>query len=172
MNAGAHGFSLSDILVSATLLDTKDGSFRSYEKNELRLGYRHSLLMENSDLVCLDVTLSLQNGNRDEIARRMKEYRTARNQSQPLNVPSAGSYFKRPREGFAGKLIEDCGLKGLRVGDAAVSEKHAGFIVNLGNASCEDILKLEEKVREEVSRKFGVTLEREVLLLPREGKEG
>ena len=116
-------------------------------------------------LICLEATFSLESGNREEIEAKMRENMRSRREKQPLELPSAGSYFKRPEGFFAGKLIEDCGLKGFSVGDAAISEKHAGFVVNKGNATAPDIFELEAEVRRRVFDAFGVTLEREVRVI-------
>ena len=161
MNAGAYGGEISTVLVSSTAYDTGSGKTVTLSKSETEFSYRHSVYMEKK-LVCLSATFALVKGDKAAIEGKMKEYAQSRREKQPLELPSAGSYFKRPEGHFAGKLIEDCGLKGLRVGDAAVSEKHAGFIVNLGNATASDVLALEEKIKNAVMDKYGVTLEREV----------
>ena len=161
MNAGAYGGELSAALVSSVAYDIDAKRIVTLSHSEHNFSYRHSVYMEKN-LVCLSATFALENGDRTEIEEKMREYAHSRREKQPLELPSAGSYFKRPEGHFAGKLIEDCGLKGLRVGDAAVSEKHAGFIVNLGNATAEDVLALEEKIKTAVKEKYGVTLEREV----------
>ncbi len=160
MNAGAFGSQMSDVLVSSRALDTK--SVEIEEVTFHGFGYRKSVYMEKPSLICLGATLELKQGNRETINAVMKEYAEKRRASQPLELPSAGSYFKRPEGNFAGKLIEDAGLKGYRIGAAAVSEKHAGFIVNLGGATAFEILELEKFVRTKVFEKFGVMLEREV----------
>ncbi len=163
MNAGAYGGALSDIVEYSIALDVQNGSFlKIYDHG---FGYRKSIYMENSDLVCVGVGFSLSEGDKTEINEKMKAFAISRREKQPLNLPSCGSYFKRPEGSFAGKLIEDAGLKGYRIGDAAVSEKHAGFIVNLGNATAEDVLRLEEYVKERVFSLFGVELEREVRVI-------
>ena len=121
--------------------------------------------------MCLAVNLTLKAGVREEIEEKMKELAQSRREKQPLEFPSAGSYFQRPEGNFAGKLIEDAGLKGKRIGDAAVSEKHAGFLINLGNATAEEMLQLEETVRGEVALRFGVELKREVRMIPTSKEE-
>jgi UDP-N-acetylmuramate dehydrogenase len=127
--------------------------------------YRKSIFMENKNLICIGANFSLKPCEPEKIYAKMNEYISSRKEKQPLEYPSAGSYFKRPEGHFAGKLIEDCGLKGFRVGDAAISEKHAGFVINLGRATAEDILSLEEQVRDRVFKEFGVQLEREVRVI-------
>ena len=126
--------------------------------------YRESVYMKG-DLVCLEAAFSLAYGDKSAIEEKMRENMRSRKEKQPLELPSAGSYFKRPTGYFAAKLIDDCGLKGLSVGDAEVSTKHAGFVVNKGNATARDILALEDEVRRRVFDAFGVTLEREVRVI-------
>ena len=118
--------------------------------------------MENPDLICLSARFSLQQGDPAAIEEIMRGYMQKRRETQPLEYPNAGSYFKRPEGHFAGKLIEDCGLKGLCIGGAEVSEKHAGFLINRGGATAADVLALEEHVKNAVLERFGVLLEREV----------
>ena len=121
--------------------------------------------MKRKSLICLEAVFELRDGECDTIRAKMLENMQSRKDNQPLQYPSAGSYFKRPTGYFAGKLIEDCGLKGFSVGGAQVSEKHAGFIINTGGATASDILELEEKIKEKVMSTFGVLLEREVRLI-------
>ncbi len=163
MNAGAYGGSISDVLTQSVALDSETGELMTLTEHEF--GYRTSIYMKKENLICLGGTFSLREGDQTCILNRMKELSACRREKQPLEMPSAGSYFKRPEGYFAGKLIEDCGLKGARIGGAAVSEKHAGFLVNLGGATAEDVLCLEELVKHEVRSRFGVSLEREVRLI-------
>ena len=163
MNAGAYGGTVSDVLVCSTALNIKTGELEQIREHDF--GYRQSVYMNNNDLICIGAELELRDGDREEIEASMQAMAQKRRASQPLEYPSAGSYFKRPEGHFAGKLIEDCGLKGVRIGAAAVSDKHAGFIINLGGATADDVLRLEEKVRGEVLCRFGVNLEREVRLI-------
>ncbi|MBO5939366.1 MAG: UDP-N-acetylmuramate dehydrogenase [Clostridia bacterium] len=169
MNAGAYGGEMSAIVENALVLDVAEGELFTLEDHAF--GYRKSIYMECPEWICLAVNLNLFVGDREEIEAKMKEFAQSRREKQPLEYPSAGSYFKRPEGNFAGKLIEDAGLKGMRIGGAAVSEKHAGFLINLGNATAEDMLSLEAKVCEEVASRFGVTLEREVRFIPSEKEE-
>ena len=163
MNAGAHGSSMSEIIEYTDALDVRSGErVRIYDNH---YGYRKSIYLEDPSLICLGASMKLAFGNKDQIAERMRENLDRRRASQPLSLPSAGSYFKRPEGDFAGRLIEECGLKGERVGGAEVSTKHAGFIVNVGGASFYDVLALEEKIKENVMRRFGVELCREVRLI-------
>ncbi len=163
MNAGAYGGEMKDILTSCLVL-TKDGDVRTAAGDELGLGYRHSSLMERGDIV-LSAELTLEDGQAEAIRDKMEDLKKRRLDKQPLELPSAGSTFKRPEGYFAGKLIMDAGLRGAREGGAAVSEKHCGFIVNDGGASAEDVLRLMERVRRTVYEQFGVLLEPEVRLL-------
>ena len=163
MNAGAHGSAMSDIVEYTDALDVRSGErVRIYDNH---YGYRKSIYLENPSLICLGASMRLTLGNKDEIAEKMRENSEKRKASQPLSLPSAGSYFKRPEGDFAGRLIDECGLKGERIGGAEVSPKHAGFIVNVGNASFYDVLALEEKIKERVMSRFGVELCREVRLI-------
>ena len=130
----------------------------------MQFGYRHSVLEDNG-YIAVEAMLELRKGNRDEIAAQMKELAARRNAKQPVNFPSAGSTFKRPPGYFAGKLIEDAGLKGVSVGGAQVSVLHSGFIINKDNASAEDILQLITLVQNTVYDKFGVMLEPEVRII-------
>ncbi len=167
MNAGAYEGEMSQVLASVSCL-LPDGSRARFQGKELRYGYRRSVFMENGGVIT-HMVCRLAPGSRDGIALKMEEYYTRRKEKQPLNKPSAGSVFKRPQGHFAGALIEQCGLKGRRVGGAAVSEKHAGFIVNAGGATCADVLELVRIIQETVLRETGVSLEREVQLVGEQG---
>ncbi len=166
MNAGAYEGQLSDV-VSAALVADADG-VRTVAAEDMHLGYRHSVFMETRDTLILSVTVHLTPDDPLTIGARMEEFMRRRREKQPLEFPSAGSYFKRPAGHFAGALIEQCGCKGLRVGGAEVSEKHAGFVINRGGATCCDVLALEREVRRRVKEAFGVTLEREVQFIGEE----
>lgn len=163
MNAGAHGGQMSDVVIHSVALDKKTGNISRIDGSDF--GYRQSAYTKDSDLVCLGATLKLARGTESEIRARMAENIRQRKEKQPLELASAGSYFKRPEGHFAGKLIEDCGLKGFSVGGAQVSKKHAGFIVNLGSADWREVLELEKIIKERVASTFGVTLEREVRVI-------
>ena len=163
MNAGAHGGQMSDVVIHSVALDKKTGNISRIDGSDF--GYRQSAYTKDPDLVCLGATLKLTSGTESEIRARMAENIRQRKEKQPLELASAGSYFKRPEGHFAGKLIEDCGLKGFSVGEAQVSEKHAGFIVNLGSADWREVLELEKIIKERVASTFGVTLEREVRVI-------
>ena len=163
MNAGAYGGAMSDVTVASTALNVESGEV--FDVEEHNFGYRHSIYSERKELICLGAKFRLTRGNIDEINQKMSDLALQRREKQPLNLPSAGSYFKRPEGYFAAKLIDDAGLKGMCIGDACVSEKHAGFIVNLGNATAADVLTLEEMIRKEVAERFGVVLEREIIYI-------
>ncbi len=163
MNAGAFGGQMSDVVAASTAFNCESGELLSLSEHEF--SYRESIYINDPRLICISAELKLSEGDPAEIAEKMRDLSERRRQKQPLELPSAGSYFKRPEGSFAGKLIEDCGLKGLRVGSAAVSEKHAGFIVNLGSATASEVLELESRVIDAVYKKFGVILEREVRVI-------
>lgn len=160
MNAGAYGGEIKDVLVKADVFKPGEGIVE-LDVSELALGYRTSRI-KHTDWIVLGARMRLEKGDGDAIAERIEQLKAERNAKQPLDVPSAGSAFKRPEGHFAGKLIMDAGLKGYSIGDAAVSEKHCGFLVNKGCATASDMKKLFNKVIEEVKEKFNVTLEPEV----------
>ena len=163
MNAGAYGGEMCQVVTGVTAMD-RAGNLLDIPADKLELSYRHSRFM-NEDLVILSVRVKLEKGDREEIRAKMSELMTRRRTSQPLELPSAGSTFKRPATGYAAAMIEAAGLKGLRVGDAQVSEKHAGFVVNRGRATCKDVLRLMEQVQDRVEQDTGVRLEPEVRIL-------
>ena len=166
MNAGAYGGEIKDCLKSVKVL-TAEGRVETRSADSLNLSYRHSVFMEEKGAVVLYATFEFATGNREEIKGRMDELKTQRVEKQPLNFPSAGSTFKRPEGYFAGKLIGDAGLRGFCINDAAVSEKHCGFVVNKGNATCDDVLKLMKHVDEVVFERNGVHLEPEIRIVGR-----
>ncbi|CEP82055.1 UDP-N-acetylmuramate dehydrogenase [Paraclostridium sordellii] len=163
MNAGAYGGEMKDIVKSVRLMDSK-GNIIELSNKEMEFEYRRSLISK-SDYIVLSAIMELKEGNFDEIKGYMKELTKSRVTKQPLNLPSAGSTFKRPKGNFAAKLIEDSGLKGLTLGGARVSEKHSGFVVNIGDAKAKDIIELINVVKSTVYSKFGVMLEEEVKIL-------
>lgn len=156
MNAGAYGAEISDILVSSEYL--REGAILSREKREHEFAYRSSVYRKTGEVI-LSATLLLTPDDAAAVKARSDENLRARKEKQPLEHPNAGSIFKRPKGAFAGALIEAAGLKGLRIGGAAVSEKHAGFIVNLGGATTDDVLRLIEMVQTEVFKQTGILLE-------------
>ena len=165
MNAGAYGGEMSQVVVSATVID-HDGNTRSLRLEQMNLGYRTSVF-KNIDLIITSVKFKLKRGNANEIKAAMDDFFARRRDKQPLEFPSAGSTFKRPEGYFAGALIEKNNLKGVSVGGAQVSEKHAGFVINTGNATCNDVLSLIKKVQETVKAADGVDLEPEVIFVGR-----
>ena len=163
MNAGAYGGELKDVLKEAVVM-TEQGEILTLPVEKLDMGYRTSRIKKAGYLV-LEARLVLEQGDMDKIRDITKDLTEKRVSKQPLKYPSAGSTFKRPEGYFAGKLIMDAGLRGYQVGDAQVSEKHCGFVINKGNATAADVLTLIDNVREKVQEQFGVTLEPEVKFL-------
>lgn len=163
MNAGAYGGEMKDVLKSATVL-TKEGLVIELPAEELALGYRTSSIIPNEYLV-LEVKLEFESGDEQQIKATMDEYREARVTKQPLQYPSAGSAFKRPEGYFAGKLVDDAGLRGYQVGGAQISEKHCGFAINTGDATAKDVRDLLEQVSDKVWEQFQVRLETEIKFL-------
>lgn len=168
MNAGAYGGEMSDVVLSAECL-ARDGSFIKVNSGDMNFGYRKSVFKENGMTVSSAV-LRLRQGDKEEIKGKMEDFICRRKSKQPLEYPSAGSFFKRPTGYFAGALIEKNGLKGETVGGAQVSEKHAGFIINRGGATCEDVKRLGKNVSDRVFAADGVRLEPEVIFIGREKK--
>lgn len=163
MNAGAYGGEISQVITGATVLDSM-GNVRKLNKEELKLGYRKSIIQEEH-LIVLEATFEFEPGKREEIQAKMNDLNERRRDKQPLEYPSAGSTFKRPEGYFAGKLIMDAGLRGYQVGSAQVSMKHCGFVINTGSATAREVRTLIANVIKVVNDKFGVVLEPEVKLL-------
>ena len=163
MNAGAYGGEMKDIIREVTVL-TREGELLTLSKEEMNFGYRTSVVKEKGYVV-ISAELQLRKGDREEIRKVMDELKERRVTKQPLDMPSAGSTFKRPEGYFAGKLIMDAGLRGFSVGGAQISEKHCGFVVNKGDATAADVLGLIGEVQKRVQEKFGVALEPEVKFL-------
>ena len=160
MNAGAYDGDMSGIVVQVKTV-THNGKILTYEKDELDFGYRHSVFQHNGQAIC-EITLELASGDKEAIQAKIDDFTQRRESKQPLEMHSAGSTFKRPPGYFAGTLIDQTGLKGLTVGGAQVSEKHAGFVINTGSATCADVRELIRRVQEAVYRAHGVRLEPEV----------
>ncbi len=163
MNAGAYGGEMKMITEQVDVL-SPEGEFMTLSNDNMEFGYRNSAIKGRGYIV-LSALLKLKKGSEKEISETMKELALKRKEKQPLEYPSAGSTFKRPEGYFAGKLIEDAGLRGFSVGDAQVSEKHCGFVVNKGNATSSDIYELIKEVKDRVYASFGVTLEPEVIMV-------
>ncbi len=168
MNAGAFGGEIKDVCIESRYYNVQTLEFGKLSGATQSFAYRKSFYTDHPECLITGATLSLQPGDSAEIAERMQEYKRRRSSSQPLEYPSAGSVFKRPAGDFAARLIDVCGLKGLRVGGAEVSEKHAGFIVNRGGATSEDVKRLIEIIRERVLKETGVLLECEIRFLEHE----
>ncbi len=163
MNAGAYNRQMNNVVIETEYV-SEEGKLETLRGDEHRFGYRTSFFKNTSNIV-IKTFIRLTEGNPAQINEKMNQYTQARRDKQPLELPSAGSIFKRPEGYFAGKLIEDCGLKGKRMGGAMVSEKHAGFIVNTGGATSRDVQELIEHIQKEVYQQFGVQLETEVRFL-------
>ena len=163
MNAGAYDGELSGVVTQVNVVNS-EGECMELENDSMEFGYRTSSIRNNSFTVT-EVILKLEEGDREQIRAKMEELAARRREKQPLEYPSAGSTFKRPRGNFAGKLIMDAGLRGFQIGGAKVSEKHCGFIVNTGNATAEDVRDVISEVRKQVKERFHVDLEPEILFL-------
>ena len=162
MNAGAYGGEMKQVVQEVTVL-TEEGIAR-VSGEECDFGYRRSAFSDGKSVI-LGAKLRLSRGDREEIGAKMAQLMAKRKSSQPLEFPSAGSTFKRPEGYFAGTLIQETGLKGLTVGGAQVSQKHAGFVINIGGATCRDVCALIREVQEKVQQAHGVTLEPEVKII-------
>lgn len=165
MNAGAYGGSIKDVCIKSEYYDPTNGKIGEFAGDAQAFAYRQSIYEKHPDYVVLGAELRGVKDDPEAIRARMEDYKQRRRATQPLEYPSAGSVFKRPEGYFAGKLIEDCGLKGSRVGGAEVSEKHAGFIVNRGGATAEDVRLLVERIQTTVLAQTGVALEPEIRFL-------
>jgi len=163
MNAGAYDGEMKDVVFEVTCIDRNARIVRLCNE-ELQFGYRTSRMQKES-LVVLEVKMMLKKGDKEEIRNKMKELNRRRREKQPLNYPSSGSIFKRPEGYYAGKLIEEAGLRGYRIGGAQVSEKHCGFIINTGTASATDVIELIEYIKKKVYETSGVMLQQEVKIL-------
>ena len=168
MNAGAYGGEMKDVLRSVRFLNSE---LELCESDDLQLGYRHSRFSGTEDII-LSADMELTKGDESAIRETMKTLMERRKASQPLDIPSAGSTFKRPVGGYAAALIDEAGLKGFTIGGAQVSEKHAGFVVNRGGASCEDVKRLMAHIQKTVFEHSGITLEPEVRLITEKGSMG
>ena len=166
-NAGSFGKSTKDVVKKVEVLDVKDLRFKKFNLKDCKFNYRESAFKKKKNLIIISAVLGLKKGKKKQIENKIKEYLEYKKQTQPLNFPSAGSVFKNPR-GFsssiltAAQMIEKCGLKGKKIGNAKFSEKHANFIVNLGKATAEDVKKLMNLAKKSVKKKFGVVLKEEI----------
>lgn len=160
MNAGAYGGEIADVFLTARVMK-RDGTACELSLEELKFSYRHSIIQEQG-MIVLAASFAFEEGDTAQIQERIRQLNSQRREKQPLEYGSAGSTFKRPEGYFAGKLIQDAGLKGYRVGDVMVSEKHSGFVVNVGNGTCREAMEVISHVQQTVYEKFGVKLEMEV----------
>ncbi|WMJ23323.1 UDP-N-acetylmuramate dehydrogenase [Paludicola sp. MB14-C6] len=163
MNAGAYGGEIKDTILCCTYLD-ENNEIKTMYRNEMELSYRHSIFSDSKCCI-LSASFVLQKEDKDIIKNRMTDFMTRRKTKQPLEFPSAGSTFKRPEGNYASALIEQCGLKGYRIGDAMVSDKHSGFVVNVGKATCDDVLKVVDHIKQVVFEQTGYELECEIKTL-------
>lgn len=164
MNAGAYGSEMKDIVIASTYINMDTFDVKEIENKEHEFEYRKSRFCSNREIV-LSTKLKLETKQKEEIKEQMEQYKKSRLESQPTNFPSAGSTFKRNKNFITAKVIDECGLKGYNIGDAVVSEKHAGFIVNKGNAKAKDVLELVQYVKDKVYKKHGEILELEIEVL-------
>lgn len=158
MNAGAYGGEMSDVVSSVDYYDPASGTIRTAPREDLAFSYRHSIFSQHPELVVLRAKMLLPTGNAEEISAAMEANMAARKAKQPLELPNAGSVFKRPEGRYVGKMVEDCGLKGYSIGGAQISPKHAGFIVNKGNATARDILALMDHIKDVIRKSYGIDL--------------
>lgn len=161
MNAGAYGGEMSDVVTEITYLN-ENCDVCKITKEEAKFGYRDSIFKRNDKLVIIEAKFKLKKGNLNEITSKMEENNLSRKLKQPIELPSSGSVFKRPKGHFVGPMIIECGLQGTSIGGAQVSTKHAGFIVNIGNATCKDIKELIKLIQKKIKEKFDVELETEI----------
>lgn len=164
MNAGAYGGEIKDILISTTYIDEKL-ELHTINNEENKFSYRSSRFAKNENEIITNAVLELKEGNMEEIKEKMKKNLDSRKDKQPLNFPSGGSTFKRGDKYITAQLIDQCGLKGYNIGDAYVSEKHAGFIINKGNATAKDVILLISIIKEKICKKFGINIELEIEIL-------
>lgn len=164
MNAGAYGSEMVNVVEEVTYLD-ESGEIKKIAGKDMEFSYRHSIFSNNPNWIILSVTFKLKHGDLEEITKLMNENTVARRTKQPLEYPNFGSVFKRPEGYFVGKLVQDCGLRGKQIGGAQVSEKHTGFMINTGDATCKDVLDLIKYVQDTVFEKFGVHLKTEVEII-------
>ena len=164
MNAGAHEKVMKDIIINTTYID-RNANIYILQNSESEFGNRTSIFAKNKDYIVVSAQIKLSHGNKESIKEQMNHDLEIRREKQPITFPSAGSVFKRGEKYISAKLIDECGLKGMSVGDAQVSTKHAGFIINNGNAKAKDVQELVEIIKEKVYEKYNVRLETEIVIL-------
>ena len=164
MNAGAHGSEMKDIVKTITYINKENGKIYTINNKQANFEYRNSIFSNNKYII-IEATMLLEKGKKEEIQNKMQEYATYRKEKQPIEYPSAGSTFKRGEDFITAKLIDECGLKGYKIGGAQISEKHAGFIINTGNATAEDVIELIEYTKEQVYNKFGKEIKTEIEII-------
>lgn len=164
MNAGAYGSELSNVIEEVTYID-ENLEIKTLKNEECNFGYRRSIFRDMTNPIIIEGKVKLKRGNKEDIEELMRENNTLRKEKQPLEYPNAGSTFKRPEGFFVGKIIDDMGLKGYSIGDAQISTKHSGFIVNKGNATAKDVVELIEYIKKKAYETFNVKLEEEIIVL-------
>ena len=163
MNAGAYGGEFKDIVVETTYLNSEQ-NLKKIQNKEHKFSYRYSIFDETNDII-ISTKLKLKKGNKEFIKSKMEEFSLKRKEKQPINFPNAGSVFKRKNEYIPAEIIDKCGLKGYNIGDAYVSKLHAGFIINKGNATAQDVLNLIEHIKNVVKEKYYINLELEIKVI-------
>ncbi len=164
MNAGAHGREMQDVVILAKYIDF-EGNIKTLENKDLQFGYRKSIFSKSNMGIIIEAKLKFKIGDISQISEKMQEYSTYRKEKQPITYPSAGSTFKRGEDFITAKLIDECGLKGYKIGGASISNLHAGFVINENNATARDVLELIEYTKQKIYEKFGKTIELEIEII-------
>jgi UDP-N-acetylmuramate dehydrogenase len=164
-NASAFNKSIGENVSEVEVFDIRNKIIKIFKIKNCKFSYRESIFKNNKNLIILSVKLRPKKGNKEKIKQKMRTYLNHRIETQPLNFPSIGSIFKNPKGFFAAELIEKCGLKGKKIGDVKISEKHANFIINLGKGKARDVVKLINIIKKKVRKKFGIILEEEIIYL-------
>ena len=164
MNAGAHGREMKDVVISTTYIDF-NGNVKTLENNDLQFEYRKSIFSKNNIGIIIEAKLEFEIGDINEISEKMQQYSTYRKEKQPITYPSAGSTFKRGEDFITAKLIDECGLKGYKIGGASISNLHAGFVINENNATARDVIELVEYTKQKVYEKFKKNIDLEIEII-------